>query len=331
VELAATDKSASAASAWLICADGSKLPGRCTATTDGKIRWEHPSLGRMDVPLEDARVYLPPRAGRSPEQADDELASLLARLGQTDTVYMTNGDSTGGVVESIGPESVVFNCKVGKLTLAAGTLSGRTFSQTLKPWTAPAETCARLTLTDGTVLVGALKGAGDKLSVTAAAAKFDVTRKTVSSIEMLNTKRVFLSDLEPAYIKETPYFDRVWNWQRDRSVWGRELTIAGIKYPKGIGMHARCQLDYDLAGKYRVFLTDLGIDAETAGAGDCVAVVYGDGKPLTEALRLTGKSGARKIKLDVSTIKRLSLLVDFGENTDAGDHVTWGNARLVRK
>ena len=29
--------------------------------------------------------------------------------------------------------------------------------------------------------------------------------------------------------------------------------------------------------------------------------------------------------------KYLTLLADFGEGTDAGDHVTWGNARLVRK
>jgi hypothetical protein len=308
-----------------------RLPGRCADAVNGKVNWVPRSLGKMAIPFEDLRVYLPAREGRTASQAAEELEKLLAKVGSTDTVYMTSGDVVGGVVDSLGPETLGFGCKMGKLKLATATLAGLTFSNTLKPYAEPTGTYARLNLVDGSVLAGSVSSTGQKFSITGLAGKFEVARSDVASVDFANTKLVGLADLEPAFVKETGWFDHVWRWQRDRSVWGRPLTIGTWTYRRGIGMHAKCQLDYDLAGKYRMFLTDVGIDGETAGAGECVVVVYGDGKPLTEAMNVKGSTGPRQLRLDVSTVKRLSLLADFGDNTDAGDHVTWGNARLVKK
>lgn len=335
IKLAATPAPVDASSGWLVSAGRMRFPGRPGTSTDSKLVWEHASLGKFSFAFENVRVYLPPalpKKQRTGPQMLEALKRFIDSVRDTDVVYLANGDEIAGVVESFGAASVGFNCKVGKIDVQASSLLGVTFSGTLKKYVAPAGTHARLELTDGSIIIGTVKSAGDKLRVTTSLGpKLDVPKRTVVRIRFLNTKLVNLADLEPVLVRETPYFDRVWPWQRNRSVWGRPMTIAKWKYEGGIGMHARCQLDYAIDGKYRIFLTDVGIDEEVGDAGSCVVAVYGDGKVLMAPVQITGKMGPKKLRIDVSKVKRLTLLADFGSGNDAGDHVNWGNARLVRK
>ena len=337
-------------SSWLVTAGDMRLRGRVVRSVEAKVVWEHKTLGQMSFGFEQLRAYLPEKAGRTDAEALKELERLMkgeartisgvqARLErlvekvrEPDVVYLLNEDVIEGVVESLDADSVGFNCKVGRLDVRGENLVGLTFSDSLAPYVAPKTTYARLTLTDGTVVTGSVKGSDAELHVvTVLGPELDVARNAVSRVELFNTKLKQLSDMDPVFVKEIPYFDRVWHWQRNRSVWNGPLTIASQTYESGIGMHARCQLDYQLDGKYRIFLTDVGIDEEVGDAGSCVVVVYGDGEPLMKPIEMTGKMGAYSLRLDVSKVKRLTLLADFGQQTDAGDHVTWGNARLVRK
>ncbi len=335
IKLAAIPASLDASSGWLVSAGRMRFPGRPGTSADRKLVWEHASLGKLSFAFQDVRVYLPPappKQQRTGPQMLEALKRFTDSVRDTDMAYLVNGDEIAGVVESLGADSVDFNCKVGKIDVQTSSLSGITFSGTLRKYAAPAGTHARLELTDGSIVIGAVKSVGDKLRVaTSLGPKLDVPKRTVVKIRFLNTKLVSLADLEPVLVREIPYFGRVWHWQRNRSVWGRPMTIAKWKYEGGIGMHARCQLDYAIDGKYRIFLTDVGIDEEVGDAGSCVVAVYGDGKVLMDPVQITGKMGPKRLRIDVSKVKRLTLLADFGRGNDAGDHVTWGNARLVRK
>ena len=131
-------------------------------------------------------------------------------------------------------------------------------------------------------------------------------------------------------------FDLVWHYRRDRSVDGNPLCLRGRVYRKGLGVHSRCELTYDLGGAYRRFLSDVGIDKEEKGKdelredGNVDVKVLVDGKMLFERKGLTARDGPVPIDIDLTGAKRLTLLVDFGDKLDICDHADWAAARLIR-
>ena len=67
--------------------------------------------------------------------------------------------------------------------------------------------------------------------------------------------------------------------QKDKSIAGNAITLGGATYAKGIGTHADSTITYNLAGNYKTFLSDIGVDDEVNGKGTAHVVfqVYGDG------------------------------------------------------
>jgi len=151
-----------------------------------------------------------------------------------------------------------------------------------------------------------------------------VTRMTVHSDRL-----AFLSDMDPAAVKERPVVTLPRSYRRDRSVAGKTLTLKGRSFDKGIGTHARCELAYDVQKKFDVLAAVIGIDDETNGRGDCVFVVLGDGKELFRA-RMKGTDEPRDVKVDISGVERITLIVEPGEDLDLADHADWCDARLLK-
>ena len=48
--------------------------------------------------------------------------------------------------------------------------------------------------------------------------------------------------------------------QKDKSVAGKTLTLAGTTYTKGLGTHADSTITYGLGGQYTSFQSDVGVD-----------------------------------------------------------------------
>jgi len=118
-------------------------------------------------------------------------------------------------------------------------------------------------------------------------------------------------------------------WQADRTVAGQTLTLRKQTFDKGLGVASYSKLTYELPGQYETFAATIGIDDETAGAGDAVFVVLGDGRELFR-LRATGKDAPHQLRLDVTGVRRLELIVEPGEQLDLADHADWGDACLIR-
>jgi hypothetical protein len=57
--------------------------------------------------------------------------------------------------------------------------------------------------------------------------------------------------------------------------------------------------------------------------------ISGDGKSLFES-PISGADKIVNVSLDVSTVRRLSILVDFGEEGDRADWLVLGNARVTK-
>jgi hypothetical protein len=170
------------------------------------------------------------------------------------------------------------------------------------------------------------------------AAGGELTAETdaLATLQTIHGRAVYLSDLTPAGYKSIPWLTTTWDYQRDRNVTGGELRVAGSLALKGLGMHSASRLTYDLDKKYERFTARVGIDDSTEGRGHATAKVYGDqgdGKweLLHETSALDGGTSAAAIDVDVRHLQRLALVVDFAGDGDAGDHVDWLDARLIRQ
>lgn len=116
---------------------------------------------------------------------------------------------------------------------------------------------------------------------------------------------------------------------------GRPITIAGVTYAKGVGMHATGSLTTWLGGTCTAFRAVVGIDDEVlnkpgdTGVGSVRFRVYGDGVLLTETPVLSNDDGGVPLDVDVTGVRRLRLVADEGTDGKNFDHADWADARVT--
>ncbi|HET6883425.1 MAG TPA: NPCBM/NEW2 domain-containing protein, partial [Pirellulales bacterium] len=163
-----------------------------------------------------------------------------------------------------------------------------------------------------------------------AAGQLTVPRSVVTRIVFRNGKLTYLSDLDPESVEETPFFGRLMSYRRDQSLDGGPLKLKDKTYAKGLAVHSRSVLSYDLDGEYETFKATVGFDVSSQGRGRVVCRVLGDGRELFAEPDLAATGEPRNVEVSVASVKQLSLEVDFGEAEDTGDRLLWADARLFR-
>jgi hypothetical protein len=111
---------------------------------------------------------------------------------------------------------------------------------------------------------------------------------------------------------------------------GRPLTLQGVTYPKGLGVHAGADIVFPLDGAYTTFLSDIGVDDEVGSGGSVVFQVYADGALLFDSGLMTGASATKQVQVDVTGRQVLRLVVGPGTDGRGYDHADWAGAKLVR-
>ena len=289
--------------------------------------------GQNAIPFGDIRTLVP-GAGQLADDALGETLTLLNELeNDRDVLVLKSEDRMTGVVESIGPAVVAFSARVGSVDVERALIRGVAFSKTLKPYVPREGVLAEIRLVDGSIVLGEIRVASRRSYAlkSVLGLQWEVDVSDIEEIRFGGGKLTWVSDLAPTNSTVVPFFNRSWPWRANRSVWGNVLTVGGRAYERGIGCHARTELTYELDGKYKLFIADVGIDDETRGAGSALVSVRGDNVTLAKPAEVTGGRAAVRIRVDVSGVRRLTLLVDFGKNQDIGDHVDWLNPRLIRK
>jgi hypothetical protein len=158
-------------------------------------------------------------------------------------------------------------------------------------------------------------------------------RMPVDQIAKLSTRNgrlVYLSDLKPAKVVQTPYFDRLYEYRVDKSLNGKPITLSDGTYQHGISVHSRCVLMYNLDGRFNEFRAKAGFQLPEGKLGQAAIRVIADGKTLFENLDARGDQAPADLKLKVDGVRELTLEVDYGKNDDVADRVAWANARLLR-
>jgi lysophospholipase L1-like esterase len=119
--------------------------------------------------------------------------------------------------------------------------------------------------------------------------------------------------------------------QYDKSIGGNRITINGVTYAKGLGVHALSTVVYNLNKLFATFTSDVGADDEMIGQGTGTVdfQVYIDDVLVYDSGTMKTNDAAKKISVSVTGKSTLKLVV-----TDAGDginydHADWAGACLT--
>jgi len=307
------------------------------ARLDGEtLKGSSPTFGAWELPIDlvSAIVLRPPHDRKASDQLLDRALSLT---GSGDRLLLENGDELTGTITAIDATKVVLKGEAGPLEVKLDALAAVMFDPTLV--NKPATKGLRLLVgfRDGSRFTATtVSGDGDSVRLKLpGGASLAAPRETIAALTTLGGRTTYLSDLQPASYRHIPYLTLTWPYRNDRSAAGSQLRAGGHVYPKGLGMHSPARITYDLDGDYRRFDAEVAIDDETNGGGSVAFRVFvddGSGE-LTErgsSGTLRGHQPPAAISVDLTGIKRISLLVDFADRGDELDHANWLNARLVK-
>ncbi|MFA5817090.1 MAG: NPCBM/NEW2 domain-containing protein, partial [Bacteroidales bacterium] len=118
--------------------------------------------------------------------------------------------------------------------------------------------------------------------------------------------------------------------QIDKSVTGKELSIAGKKYDFGVGTHATSIIRLQIKRKPVRFQAEAGVDDQALNTqGSIVFKITGDGKTLWESPLMKAGAAAVPVNLEINKVKELVLMVtDAGDGMDY-DHADWALAQFT--
>lgn len=283
-----------------------------------------------------------PRRESGKDQSGDAAKDIAAGdtgradAANSDRLILLNGDELTGEVLALGENAVKFKTPAGEISVGRDKIAAVAFNPSLaaKPKTGAA--LIAVGLSDGSrVIAASLEVERAKAKLTTASG-LELTLPTVKivALQPLHGRAKYISDLKPSGYQHIPFLQLKWPSYADRNVLGGQLRAGGRLYLKGLGVHAAARLTYDLDKPYRALAADAAIDDQTAGRGSAVFRVYiddgsGEWQLRYESPIVRGGAPPSPISVDLSGVKRLSLLVDFADHGDEQAHADWLNARLL--
>jgi hypothetical protein len=204
---------------------------------------------------------------------------------------------------------------------------------------APAGLHAQIFGRDGSVMTGVLtrKAGGSPALALAGGAALPLREAEIVEIVFRRGDFVFLSELEPKTVVETPYLEGglLYGARRDRSLDGGRVTIGETFFPKAVTMHSRCEATYALDGAYTAFTAAIGLDGAVAQRPMRGAVAFSvlvDGKVLlAPKVMRAGEEPFWITNLDLARGRELTLRADFADNFHFNGWAVWGGAALTKK
>ena len=109
---------------------------------------------------------------------------------------------------------------------------------------------------------------------------------------------------------------------------GRTLTLAGVTFAKGLGVHAASDLRYVVPSGCSAFTASVGVDDEVGTNGSVVFQVLADGAVVFDSGVMTGASATRQVSVSLAGVAQLRLVVG-GNGVVDYDHADWADAKLA--
>jgi hypothetical protein len=189
-----------------------------------------------------------------------------------------------------------------------------------------------LTLADGSQITAQrVAVSGNELKCTTfSKLEFVLPSSSLVSCHTYGVVAMPLSEREPSKVEFVPFLSAQWSLQKNANCLRGPLTIRGVEYGSGLGMHSRMLVTYTLQGNEREFRSTVGVDDCANGSGSVIFAVEVDGRRVWESAEITGSSPALAIPpVKLTGARQLTLLVDYGKNADVLDYADWCDATLV--
>jgi acetyl esterase/lipase len=124
--------------------------------------------------------------------------------------------------------------------------------------------------------------------------------------------------------------DSFWRVMQGKSVEGKsKISVGGVTYDRGLGLHAPSELVFPLDGKYTTFHVVPGPDDAHHGMIEMKILV--DGKEVFATGKVNSR-GYQATPLDIPVVgaRTLTLIVTDAGDGGGGDHASWAEAYLVK-
>jgi hypothetical protein len=322
----------------LVFVNGDRVAGRVRKLADEQIHFQFTAELEANkearVPLSALSViWLATPDGV--DQPDLFRRRLAAGQRQRDTLLLRNGDALEGLLGGFDDAGVQMEVDKKSVPVPRSRIAAVALSTELTTPLRPKGVFGRLILAGGSRLSLADAACEDGKTLTGTTlfdAPVRVPLEQVLALDIYQGKAVPLSELKPLKQEQTPYLGVSWPLVNDGSVAGRDLRLGGSSYDKGLGMHSESRVTYDVSAGYRRFEALVGLDDQTGRDGSVRIKVLVDGKPRDVGWdkELTAQTGPQPVRVDLAGAKQLTLVVEFGQRGDVGDHIDWVDARLVR-
>ena len=301
-----------------VALDGSRIGCIDASLAEGKLRGRNAFTEDIELSVKALSWLLLPAPHERPADVQTMTKALGLKPGDQDilVVKTPGGDpvTLPGIVLRMDAEQIVLDYDGVEQPMALKTVRA---IQMAKPTEGAAvgKPAATVTLRDGSsIMAEAITSDGDTLTLTSVAlGKVKVARKALGAIRFGGEQLVALADLKPK-VEQTPFFDEDFPWQRDRAIGGGPLQLRGRVYEQGIGMHARCRMEFALGGKYSAFSAMAGID-DSVRTGSARFTISVDGKPPVVSSTLDRAEKPQRLNVDVKRAKKLTITADFVEGT----------------
>jgi len=152
-----------------------------------------------------------------------------------------------------------------------------------------------------------------------------VLRPTPTPMPLDAGPQVPLTDLTPRGVEfgfEPPQFDRAWG--------GDDIVMRGVRYPRGIGVHAWTRLTYDVPDGATTFQSVVGLSDDVCDEAAVAFEVYDEqGRQLYASGVIDPTTGPRFVRVPVTGVAAVTLVVTEGENGRDCDHANWARAAFL--
>ncbi|PPK97305.1 glycosyl hydrolase family 16 [Kineococcus xinjiangensis] len=108
---------------------------------------------------------------------------------------------------------------------------------------------------------------------------------------------------------------------------GRQLTVGGKSYARGLGVHPGSEVRVTSPGEC-TFASTVGLDGEVKGRGSVVFQVFNGEEEVWNSGRITGR-GTKAVTAELAAGEVLRLVVTDAGDDPHHDHADWADARLT--
>jgi hypothetical protein len=318
--------------------DASTVAAEAFSTDTARAQVALPGGRRLECAGEDVKSV---RFMQPTEAAAAQWSRMAKEPSTADLLVVKKGESIDyhkGVIGAVTAETVDFAIDGERLAVKRAKVFGLVYRRSSGREIPESKGLA--VETNGSVwAVASIRLAGDQLEwTTPLGIKMSRPIGSLARLDFSRGKVIYLSDLTPESVQWVPYFSAgketpaqvsLFAPRKDRSLESGPLQLDSIRYSKGLAIHSRTTLVYRLPDRYRRFSAVVGIDDLVRPQGNVRLVISGDDRVLLEIM-VGGAEPARRVDLDMTAVRRLTIVADFGDDFDVGDHLDLCDARLLK-